>query len=207
MIKVLVFDFSGVLYGSRFEMLTKSLIDIVPGLESDKIIETFYNNYNKYKSGTLTESNFWNDVFSILEVPRDKISKITKIVFDKGIFTENKYLLSQIERLSKNYKIAVLSNSSREMEWVLNDSEYHKFFDEFFWSHKFGARKPAEKFYNAVEKKYNVKPSEILFFDDKVRNTLAADELGWNTVIFTPEIYNSEELFLEELEKFEIKSN
>ena len=46
MIKVLVFDFSGVLYGSRFEMLTKSLIDIVPGLESDKIIETFYNKYN-----------------------------------------------------------------------------------------------------------------------------------------------------------------
>jgi len=207
MIKVLVFDFSGVLYGSRFEMLTKSLIDIVPGLESDKIIETFYNKYNEYKSGNLTEPTFWSEVFSILEVPRNKISKITKIVFDKGIFTENKYLLSQIERLSKNYKIAGLSNSSREMEWVLNDSEYHKFFDEFFWSHNFGARKPAEKFYNTVLEKYKVKPSEILFFDDKVRNTSAADELGWNTVIFTPEIYKSEELFLNELEKFEIKSS
>ncbi len=207
MIKVLVFDFSGVLYGSRFEMLTKSLINVVPGLESDKIIETFYNKYNDYKSGTLTESTFWNEVFSILEVPRDKASKITKIIFDKGIFTENEYLLGQIEELSKKYKIAVLSNSSREMEWIFDDSEYHKFFDGFFWSHKFGARKPDEKFYNAVVEKYKVKPSEILFFDDKVRNTSAADELGWNTVIFTPEIYNSEDLFLKELEKFRIKSN
>ncbi|MBT4135235.1 HAD-IA family hydrolase [Candidatus Woesearchaeota archaeon] len=202
MIKVLVFDFSGVLYGSRFEMLTKSLIDIVPGLESDKIIETFYNKYNEYKLGKLTEPTFWSEVFSILEVPRDKVSKITKIVFDKGIFTENKYLLSQIEKLSKNYKIAVLSNSSREMEWIFDESNYYGFFDEFFWSHNFGSRKPAEKFYNAVLEKYKVKPSEILFFDDKVRNTLAADELGWNTVIFTPEIYKSEELFLKELEKF-----
>jgi epoxide hydrolase-like predicted phosphatase len=207
MIKVLVFDFSGVLYGSRFEMLTKSLIDIVPGLESDKIIETFYNKYNEYKSGNLNESTFWKEVFSILEIPREKISKITKIVFDKGIFTENKYLLSQIEMLSKNYKIAVLSNSSREMEWIFDESDYHKFFDEFFWSHNVGVRKPEERFYNSVEETYKVKPSEILFFDDKVRNTSAADKLGWNTVIFTPEIYKSEELFLNELEKFEIKSN
>ncbi len=207
MIKVLVFDFSGVLYGSRFEMLTKSLINIVPGLESDKIIETFYNKYNDYKLGKLTERTFWSEVFSILEVPRDKISKITRIVFDKGIFTENKYLLSQIERLSKNYKIAVLSNSSREMELIFDESDYHKFFDEFFWSHNFGSRKPAEQFYGAVEEKYKVKSSEILFFDDKVRNTSAADELGWNTVIFTPGIYKSEELFLKELKKFEIKSN
>ena len=207
MIKVLVFDFSGVLYGSRFEMLTKSLIDIVPGLESDKIIETFYNKYNDYKSGKLTEPTFWNEVFSILEVPRDKVSKITKIVFDKGIFTENKYLLSQIERLSKNYKIAVLSNSSREMEWIFDESDYYGFFDEFFWSHNFESRQPAEKFYNAVVDKYKVKPSEILFFDDKVRNTSAANDLGWNTVIFTPEIYKNENLFLKELEKFGIKPN
>ena len=207
MVKVLVFDFSGVLYGSRFEMLTKSLINIVPGLETDKIIETFYNKYNEHKSGNLTESTFWNEVFSILEVPRDKISKITKIVFDKGIFTENKYLLSQIERLSKKYKIAVLSNSTREMEWVLNDSNYHKFFDEFFWSHKAGVRKPTEQFYKSVEEKYKVKPSEILFFDDKERNTSAADKLGWNTVIFSNEIYKSEDLFLKELEKFGVKPN
>ena len=207
MIKVLVFDFSGVLYGSRFEMLIKSLINIVPGLETDKIIETFYNKYNEHKSGNLTESTFWNEVFSILEVPRDKISKITKIVFDKGIFTENKYLLSQIERLSNKYKIAVLSNSTREMEWVLNDSNYHKYFDGFFWSHQKKVGKPAERFYKMVEEKYNVKPSEILFFDDKVRNTSAADKLGWNTVIFSNEIYNSEKLFLKKLEKFGIKSN
>lgn len=207
MIKVLIFDFSGVLYGSRFEMLTKALIDVVPGLESDKVIATFYNKYNDYKLGKLTEANFWKEIFSILEVPRSKISGITKIVFDKGIFTENKYLLGQIERLSKKYKIAVLSNSSREMEWILNDSDYCKYFDGFFWSHQEKVRKPVKKFYKLVEKKYKVKPSEILFFDDKERNTLAADELGWKTIHFTREVYKNENLFLSELEKFGIKSN
>ena len=131
--------------------------------------------------------------------------RINKIIFEKGLFTENKYLPEVIKKLSKNYKIAVLSNSAKGMEMVFSTSKYHKYFTGFFWSHNERVRKPDERFYKLVEKKYKVKPPEILFFDDKLRNTSAAEKIGWKAIKFTEKIYDNESEFLKELEKFGIK--
>ncbi len=205
MIKVLVFDFSGVLYSSRFEKFMKSILRLVPGLSGNEVIETFYNKHQDYYSGLIDKNTLWNDAFYLLDIPRTKFAKINKIIFEKGLFTENKYLPEVIKKLSKNYKIAVLSNSAKEMEMVFSTSKYHKYFTGFFWSHNERVRKPDERFYKLVEKKYKVKPPEILFFDDKLRNTSAAEKIGWKAIKFTEKIYDNESEFLKELEKFGIK--
>ena len=201
MIKVLVFDFSGVLYSSRFEKFTKAVLRLVPGLSGNKVIEAFYNKHQDYYAGLIDKNNLWSGAFYLLDIPRTKFTKINKIIFEKGLFTENKYMLKLIKKLSKNYKLAVLSNSAKEMEMVFSTSKYHKYFTGFFWSHKENVRKPDGRFFKLVEKKYKVKPSEILFFDDKEQNTSAAEKIGWKTIKFTKKIYENEAEFLKELEK------
>ena len=207
MIKVLVFDFSGVLYSSNFERFMKSILNLVPGLSGNDVIEVFYNKHQDYYAGLIDKNNLWSGAFYLLDIPRTKFSKINKIIFERGLFTENKYMPSLIKKLSKNYKIAVLSNSAKEMEMVFSTSNYNKYFTGFFWSHKENVRKPDERFYKLVEKKYKVKPSEILFFDDKSRNTDAAEKLGWKTIKFTNKIYDNKDVFLKELEKLGINTN
>ena len=147
MVKVLVFDFSGVLYSSRFEKFMKSVLRLVPGLSGNKVIEAFYNKHQDYYAGLIDKNNLWSGAFYLLDIPRTKFTKINKIIFEKGLFTENKYMPKLIKKLSKNYKIAVLSNSAKEMEMVFSTSNYHKYFTGFFWSHKANVRKPDERFY------------------------------------------------------------
>ena len=126
MIKVLVFDFSGVLYSSRFEKFMKSILSLVPGLSGNKVIEVFYNKHQDYYAGLIDKNNLWSGAFYLLDIPRTKFAKINKIIFEKGLFTENKYMPSLVNKLSKNYKIAVLSNSAKEMELVFSTSKYYK---------------------------------------------------------------------------------
>ena len=59
--------------------------------------------------------------------------------------------------------------------------------------------KPNTDFYEYVLNKYNIKPEELLFLDDKEENIDIANRIGINTIHVDKnmDIYNSIDKFLE----------
>ena len=56
------------------------------------------------------------------------------------------------------------------------------------YSYKEKCIKPEEKIYKTLLTRYNIKPENAIFFDDRPENVEAAKMLGIQGVVFTPEV-------------------
>lgn len=61
-------------------------------------------------------------------------------------------------------------------------------FDGGVFSYKEKCIKPEEKIYKTLLTRYNIKPENAIFFDDRPENVEAAKMLGIQAVVFTPEV-------------------
>ena len=62
--------------------------------------------------------------------------------------------------------------------------EYARLFDREFYSCWMGLAKPAEAYFTAILSELDVRPSRVLFIDDREANVRAAREVGINAAIF-----------------------
>lgn len=98
--------------------------------------------------------------------------------------------LEALKRLrQEGYRLIMLSNTNPfMMEWAESrdfDGEghsVHDYFDAIYVSYKCHSLKPDKKFFKHVIEHENVKVEESLFLDDGPRNTVAAAELGLQTI-------------------------
>jgi 2-haloacid dehalogenase len=87
---------------------------------------------------------------------------------------------------SGNYKIFALTNWSAETFPVaLQRYDFLNWFDGVVVSGAEKMRKPNPAFYQLLLDRYNVKAEEALFIDDNLRNILAAEKLGINSIHFS----------------------
>ena len=89
------------------------------------------------------------------------------------------------KELKKNYKLAILSNHTKE--WIEDIIKKHKLktlFNPIVASCYEGYAKPNPKIYEILLKKLKIKSRECLFIDNKDVNDTTADNLGFNTIIF-----------------------
>lgn len=88
-------------------------------------------------------------------------------------------VIKLLNQLSKNYKLAVLSNSN-QLHWPRMQSEFKllECFSYTFSSHLMHKIKPDRCTFQHVIDTLNVDPNKVLFFDDNLKNVEAANELG-----------------------------
>nr|WP_067053410.1 HAD family phosphatase [Mucilaginibacter sp. L294] len=87
---------------------------------------------------------------------------------------------------SGKYKIYALTNWSAETFPVaLNRYDFLNWFDGIVVSGTEKMRKPNPAFYQLLLDRYHAKASEALFIDDNLRNVLAAQKLGINSIHFS----------------------
>ncbi|MBW4890339.1 HAD family phosphatase [Mucilaginibacter sp. HMF5004] len=105
-------------------------------------------------------------------------------------------IFTQLKQSGK-YKLYALTNWSVET-WPIALAKYDflNWFDGIVVSGHEGIRKPAPEFYQLLLDRYNINPAEALFIDDNLRNVLAAEALGIESIHFT-----TAEKLREELEK------
>lgn len=86
-----------------------------------------------------------------------------------------------LESLKSEYRLALLSNSN-ELHWprLMEEFGLAKYFDHIFASHHMNMAKPDLEIFEAVIEELNVKPNEILFFDDNLNNVEASKKVGIN---------------------------
>ncbi len=105
------------------------------------------------------------------------------------------YRLVMLETLRSKYNVYLLSNTNAlHLEWVhhyvnkyfgVRDFE-KQFFDETFYSHLIGDRKPNPSIFKYVQQEGLITPDVTLFMDDMADNLSAASMSGFRTYLVKP---------------------
>lgn len=136
--------------------------------------------------GKVSKTEMLRVISKNIGVSSDKLEMVWK-KYIKKYFSKNRKLLRVIKRLKESLgvKTAILSDQFWISDEVLiKDSGIEKFFDHVFVSNRDGLRKPDKKYYSFVLKKLKVKPSEVVFVDNRSWNIIPAKKLGMNTILF-----------------------
>ena len=105
-----------------------------------------------------------------------------------------------LKKLSKSYKLGVLSNTTCFESKVLENFKIKQFFECQAFSRELGTIKPDFNNFYTICQKLNIQWSEGIFIDDWEKNVKAAKEFWLQAIQF-----KSVEILKEELTKFGIK--
>ncbi|MDP3057020.1 MAG: HAD family hydrolase [bacterium] len=219
MIKAIIFDADGTLYGVRTERAYKAAADFLEtrtGVKADKIL-------TEWKK-TIDKINFFipdardpqkrdrryalKKTLEALELQGKNTDKIVGEALD--IFWRmaiedlevSPFCLSAVKELNKEYVLAVVSEEfKKNLVRKINQafSSWEKYFKFLITPEDTGAMKPSEKYYIEAMKKLNLFPSEILAVGDSEERDIApAKKLGIKTLIFN---FKEAESLLEKVNK------
>ncbi|MBQ7743845.1 MAG: HAD family phosphatase [Lachnospiraceae bacterium] len=189
MIKNIIFDMGNVLIDFNPMQYVKEL-HIEDKEEEQKIFKAAYLNYKSIYMdyGRISDEEFVDHVVEgIGEEYRDKIKAL--------ILNWTDYLTPVagmeelvIELKSKGYKIYLLSNASFNQHNYWEKIPVHKYFDGKVVSCDVGEVKPFAGIYEALYKKFNIKPEESFFIDDLIINIFGANRTGMEGYVFTGDV-------------------
>ncbi|MDD2649101.1 MAG: HAD family phosphatase [Eubacteriales bacterium] len=92
------------------------------------------------------------------------------------------------ELKSAGMKLYVLSNYSTRF-WVCRDMwSIFDLMDGFIVSSELSLMKPEKEIFKALYDKYEIKPSESFFIDDRLENTIGAEETGMRAFCFSGDV-------------------
>lgn len=99
----------------------------------------------------------------------------------------NKEMVALAEELkNKGIKLFILSNNFRErsLYYAENFPFFTELFDKIYYSWQTGFLKSNRRAYEIVLEENNLKPEEVMFFDDSKENVLLANSLGIKSFLF-----------------------
>jgi len=184
MIKVIAFDFGGVLgpdaddWSNTFKQIPK-----LTGLTESTLQNLFNLHWPKLKTGEESMKTFWQ--FVAKESPKEINPEKLRGIYNKSIYVK-KEALKLIGDLRKKYKIILLANDSDD-DYIIKTKKLklNKVFDKLYCSSQLGISKPNPKIFNYVLKDLGIKPQEALFIDNQEDNIKTAESLGINSILFT----------------------
>lgn len=101
--------------------------------------------------------------------------------------------IALLKNWRKDYRLFLLSNTNalhiqhiRKQSGLFTYQQFLRQFEQVYYSHEIGLRKPDPAFYLKVLEDHQLEPEECFFIDDKEENVLAATELGIHTWHFKP---------------------
>ncbi|MBK1813210.1 HAD-IA family hydrolase [Clostridium sp. YIM B02505] len=112
----------------------------------------------------------------IVEIARDTVFNDEKFLFYEDVF-------EVIPQLSKSYKLGVVSDTWPSLERVFKNAGLREYFSTFVMSSKIGVIKPDELMFTTALSELNIKPEEVIFIDDNIKNIEGAAKLGMQGVL------------------------
>lgn len=174
MIKGVVFDCFGVLYGGSLSVL----LDLCPPENLQKLIDL--SKENDY--GYLSADDFAVGVASLVGQTVDEV---------KDIFARqrvrNPRMFDYVKELRiRGYKTALLTNAGRDMPGSLfSDQELKGMFDAYLVSSQMRLVKPHPGAFSFIAEKLGLETGECVMVDDTEANIEGADAAGMPGVLFT----------------------
>lgn len=185
MIKNIVFDFGGVLVEYNFlDYFSKILGSREKGLWFMHNILTDENNDKLDKSDKPFAEYMreWKQKWPDYTVALDAFDKHYTDIFT-GEVPGMKDLMKALK--SKGYRLLGLSNWSTKVLDVMDKfPEIFSLLDGYLVSYKVHLLKPHKEIYEAFCNKFNVKPEDCVFIDDKAANIEGAKSVGMTGIVF-----------------------
>lgn len=186
MIKNIIFDMGNVLIDFN-PMQYVGELHLASKEEEEKVFKAAYLNFKSIYMdyGRITEEEFVNHVVEgIGEEYRDKIKEL--IINWHKYLTPIKGMEEIVKELKdKGYKIYLLSNAGFSQHDYWDRIPASKYFDGKVVSCDVGEVKPFREIYEALYKKFNIKPEESFFIDDLIINVFGANRTGMEGYVFT----------------------
>lgn len=185
-VKCCIWDIGGVLYEYSQEPLKRLTLDLTT--EPSRLKERMKAfSFNKFMRGHYTFLEFVEDFAHWFSIPQaENLAEDVQKAMEAGVGSLNQDCQLIMQRLQENGILnALLSNALPNLE---DYGSYAKQIDPDyrFYSFNTGYLKPEPEAYLDVLEKVGCAPSEVLFIDDKRRNTRAAEALGICSITSTP---------------------
>jgi len=182
MIKVIAFDCGGVVFSNAWQDPQFAQIPRMLGLTQEEVTETFYTYWPEFKTGKMTEDEFWA---KFLAKARRKISLKEIKDFYRTCIISHPEVFNLVRKLSKNYTLFTINNEAKEwMDIRVKKFNLRRYFKDFIASGYVGVAKPDLEIFKILIKRANVLPKEIFFTDDQEKSIGPARSLGINAVLF-----------------------
>lgn len=186
-VKNIIFDLGGVIINLDESATHKALEQLF--IKHFKELQEYLSKNNTlqhFELGKITSNDFINTFkkFDVNITEKQLINAWNAMLLD--IPDERIFL---IRKLSKNYRIFILSNTNQihleHINKLVNnnfgfDSLSH-LFEKAYYSHQIGLRKPNPAIFKIILKDKNLLPEETLFIDDTKQHILSAKQLNLKT--------------------------
>ncbi len=181
MITTLVFDIGGVFLHPDADAMGRLAAKTQCSVEVFEDI-LFGDSWEEYKRGYLSESGYWQACAAAL--PPGLSGPALQTGFEAAVVPAVD-LARLVSHMKTRYAIHALSNAGAELERRLTQFGLYHLFDEVINSHRVHMAKPEPAIFQYTAALIGARPEEILFVDDKPRNTEAAAQLGFRTHVYT----------------------
>lgn len=187
MINAIIFDFGGVFNNAHETMAGFAVAAERFGRSPQDLYDLFYSGpeWQAAKLGRSTSDAYWRQMMALLSLdPTGDVAAFRAELFAGEQLDAEVVALAQ--RLHGRYRLALLSNATDELEWLLEHRfGVHHLFEVVINSARVGVAKPDPQAYRLALEGLGLQPHEVLFIDDKPRNIVAAEALGIPSVLFT----------------------
>lgn len=186
MIKAIIFDFGNVICHFTNEIYKQKIADL-SGKTIEEIKNIFYENsdiFKRFETGEINGQEFYENLGKIygINIPYQEL----KTIYSKDKFSRVPGTKELIEKLRKNYKVGLLSNTSEwDWDYMIQVAPEIETFDTITKSYEAKAMKPDEAIYEDALKKLNLKPEECVYTDDILEYVDKAKSLGFEAFQFT----------------------
>ena len=194
-IENIVFDFGGVLLDIDYQKTYDALAKIL-NIEFD--LEALPNDVKQvmddFEKGAVSKETF---IWNLQRQAQGVVPHGYDIIraWNAMLIGWNPLKFEFLLQLRAKYKVYLLSNTNElHLEWVMKDLKNNHqieqfdevFFDQTFYSHIEGFKKPDVNFYHHVTQKASLDPTKTIFIDDLWPNIQGAKEAGWHTYHHDP---------------------
>jgi len=186
-IKVILFDLGNVLVDIDLRQAVKRISGSC-SKAPDEILKLFFDSgaTNSFEKGELSAEGFYKQAKDILDL---KLSYESFVPIWNEVFffsAKNRAVYHIANRLKKNYRIALLSNTNiLHYRYIKDYFPIFNVFEKLFLSFEIGAVKPDKIIYQKVIKALGVLPENIFYTDDRFELINNASSLGIKSFIFT----------------------
>ncbi|MDQ6755938.1 MAG: HAD family phosphatase [Bacteroidota bacterium] len=188
-IKAIIFDFGGVIFNIDYGKTSKAFQELGVMHFDDMYSQKRANPlFQHLEEGKINEEEFYN------EFKKSTNSKLNNQQIEKAwnamLLSFNNEALNTLQAIRSKYKLYLLSNTNiihlkaftKIYKEQIGKDFLQSYFENTYYSHEMGYRKPDKEAYEIVLKENNLNPSQTLFIDDSIQNIEGAKATGLQTV-------------------------
>ena len=191
-IKVIAFDFGGVLYTYNY---IRSLhhFSTTLGISYQRAEAAWSSRIEEFERGEIAETDYWSAFRKAGGIDRDDAYLHEMFV---SMFGPMPATLEIKRRLKPQYRLGMLSNNCEWEQDMNSRLHLRDGFDFVLMSYEAGARKPEPKIFEQLIDRAGVRPEEIVFIDDTSAYGPAVEAAGIRFIHFRSPGQLREELHL-----------